>query len=83
MMKLRYFLWVIVPLMLYGVYVSFGLPHGIWSYSFIDEGQGNSPFAHRHYTRCHFIGPYGGFTVPAEAGKCGWVKFFKEDRRTS
>jgi len=25
MMKLRYFLWVIVPLMLYGVYLSFGL----------------------------------------------------------
>jgi len=44
-MKLRYFMWIIVPLALYGIYTTFGLPHGIWSYSFIDEGQGNSPSA--------------------------------------
>ncbi len=67
---------------LYGVYLAYGLPHGIWSYAFIDQGQGHSPFAHRYYTRRHFIGPYGGFTVPAQGGRCGWVKFFKADRRT-
>jgi hypothetical protein len=80
-LKVTYFLWLIVPLALYGVYIAYGLPHGIWSYAFIDEDQGHSPFAHRTYTRCHFIGPYGGFTVPAENGHCGWVKFFKHDQR--
>lgn len=75
--RLSYFLWIVVPLAMYGVYQAYGLPHFIFSYAFIDEGQGHDPMADRYYTRCHFIGTYGGFTVPATQGRCGWVKFFK------
>jgi hypothetical protein len=78
-LKVSYLLWIAVPLALYAIYQAYGLPHGIWSSSFIDEGQGHSPYAHRTYTRCHFIGPYGGFTVPAQGGRCGWVRFFKAE----
>jgi hypothetical protein len=75
--KLGYFLWLVVPLGLWAGYDAFGLPHTIWSYSWIDEGQGMDPFAERHYTRCTFIGPYGTFTQNAEYGRCSYVKFFK------
>lgn len=76
--KLSYFLWLVVPLGLWAAYDAFGLPHAIWSYSWIDEGQGMDPFAKRHYTRCTFIGPYGTFTQSAEYGRCAYVKFFKD-----
>ena len=75
--KLSYFVWVIVPVGLWLAYDTIGLPHAIWSYSWIDQGQGMDPFSHRTYTRCRFIGPYGQFDEPAEFGRCAWVKFFK------
>lgn len=75
------FLWLIVPGAAYGGYVLYGLPHVIWSYSFEDNGDRYNPLAHRHYIDCTFIGPYGGFTVPAEAGRCAWVKLFKRNSR--
>lgn len=78
LIKLSYFAWLVVPLGLWLAYDSFGLPHAIWSYSWIDEGQGMDPFAERHYTRCTFIGPYGLFTEPAKYGRCAYVKFFKD-----
>jgi hypothetical protein len=74
--KLSYFVWVIVPMGLWLAYDTIGLPHAIWSYSWIDQAQGMDPFAHRTYTRCRFIGPYGQFDEPAEFGRCAWVKFF-------
>jgi hypothetical protein len=74
-------MWLVVPLALYGVYTVYGLPHPIWSYSWIDEGQGYDPHAHRHYTRCTFIGPYGEFTVHPRDGRCGWVRFYKSPSR--
>ena len=77
--KLSYFVWVIVPVGLWFAYDTIGLPHAIWSYSWIDQGQGMDPFAHRIYTRCRFIGPYGQFDEPAEFGRCAWVKFFKTE----
>ncbi len=52
--KLSYFVWVIVSVGLWFTYDTIGLPHGIWSYSWIDQGQGMDPFAHRTYTRCRF-----------------------------
>ena len=76
--KLSYFAWVIVPLVVWFAYGGIGLPHAIWSYSWIDEGQGMDPFAHRTYTHCRFVGPYGAFDLPAEHGRCGWVRFFKD-----
>lgn len=77
LIKPGYFLWIIVPLALYGVYAAFGLPHGIWSYSFIDEGQGHDPHADRYYTRCTFLGPYGAFTTYPTNGRCAWVRFYQ------
>jgi hypothetical protein len=78
--KLSYFVWVIVPVGLWFTYDTIGLPHAIWSYSWIDQGQGMDPFAHRIYTRCRFIGPYGQFDQPAEFGRCAWVKFYKMEQ---
>jgi hypothetical protein len=78
-MKLRfwrasYLVWLVVPPLAYGIFVLYGLPHVIWSYSFHGGEQG---FGSRYYTRCTFIGPYGEFTVAASGGSCGWVNFFK------
>lgn len=79
--KLSYFIWLIIPVSLWLAYQAFGLPHAIWSYAWIDEGQGLDPFAHRTYTSCRFVGPYGEFELPAENGECGWIQFFKQETR--
>jgi hypothetical protein len=72
------FFWIALPIAGYAAYSLYGLPHMIWSYRFHDNGDPNDPLVKRYYTDCTFVGPYGGFTVPASAGKCGWVKFFKQ-----
>ena len=71
------FLWVLSPLALYGAYNAFGTPHIILSYSFTTTGSQYDPFADRIYYECTFWGATGWQTVPAQAGKCGWVRFFK------
>lgn len=75
---LSLFLWLIGAGAAYSVYASSGLPHVIWSYTFLDNGDQYNPYAKRYYTSCTFIGWYGAFTVPASNGRCGWVRFFKE-----
>lgn len=75
LLRPAYFVWIAVPLALFGIYQLYGLPHVIWSYSY---NGGESGFASRWYTRCIFIGPYGAFTVPASDGRCGWVLFAKD-----
>ncbi|OXT01628.1 hypothetical protein B7H23_01260 [Notoacmeibacter marinus] len=77
-----YFIWVLLPIALYGAFLTFGLPHMIWSYSWRDEGQGYDPFAARHYTSCTYAGPYGVFKRPANAGKCPWLIFRKDQKGT-
>lgn len=72
------FFWLIVPAAAFGAYALYGLPHLIFSYRFEDNGDPFNPLADRHYLDCTFVGPYGSFAVPAEAGRCGWVKFFKD-----
>lgn len=76
LLKFSYFVWIIIPTALWLTYQLAGVPHVIWSYSWIDQGQGMDPFAERTYTRCRFIGPYGQFELPAQHGRCGWVRFF-------
>lgn len=71
------FLWLALPAAAYVTYVVLGLPHMIWSYSFHDNGDPYDPLAKRDYIDCTFWGPYGRFTVPADAGRCGWIAFFK------
>ena len=78
MKYLSLFLWLIGAGALYGIYVTKGLPHVIWSYTFLDNGDQHNPFAKRHYTSCTFVGPYGVFTVNAKNGRCGWVRLLKE-----
>lgn len=78
-LKVSYLAWVIVPLGIWFTYQHVGLPHAIWSYSWIDHGQGADPLAERYYTRCRFIGPHGQFDFPAQDGRCGWVQFLKEE----
>lgn len=77
MKVLRYFVWTLFPLSALLIYLIFGLPHVIWSYSWRDDGQGYDPYAARHYYTCTFIGPYGEVTVDARNGRCGWILFRK------
>ncbi len=49
----NYFIWIIVPIAVYLTYLALGLPHFIWSYSFLDNGQRYDPFAERYYTQLH------------------------------
>ena len=75
--RASYFVWIVMPVALYLGYLAYGLPHGIWSYDWRNNGT-YDPFAKRHYTRCTFIGPYGHFTTYPSNGKCGWVIFRRE-----
>ncbi|MEL7281860.1 MAG: hypothetical protein AAGK79_15990 [Pseudomonadota bacterium] len=79
LIRASFFLWIIAPLALFGAYQAFGLPHMIWSYTYRDDGQGADPFAYRFYYTCRYVGPYGEFERHARNGKCGWVRFFKEN----
>lgn len=71
------FFWIALPVAAYMIYDAYGLPHMIFSYRFHDNGDQYNPLAHREFIDCTFWGPYGRFTVPADAGKCGWIEFFQ------
>ncbi len=77
LLRLRYFLWVVVPMLAYAGYVHFGAPHIIWSYSWIDRGQAYADWSARHYTRCTFIGPFGEFDQVPINGRCSWITFIQ------
>jgi hypothetical protein len=77
LIRASFFLWLIVPTAAYLAYQAYGLPHVIWSYSWLDNGRGYDPYASRHYTSCTYVGPYGVFTDAAPGGRCGWVQFHK------
>ncbi len=74
---LSLFVWLLGAGALYGVYVSYGLPHVIWNYTFLDNGDRYNLFAERHYLSCSFIGPYGVFKMNAQNGRCDWVLLFR------
>ena len=71
-LRARYFFWIIVPLAAWLVYSIFGAPHFIWSYEWRDNGTFD-PFAKRYYTRCRYLGLYGGFTTRPNNGRCNWL----------
>lgn len=78
--KLVYLIWIIFPVALYLIYLIFGLPHIIWSYSWRNDGQGHDPFANRYYTKCVYIGSYGEFTIHnPNDGECDWFIFRKNE----
>ena len=71
------FLWLAVPIGGYAIYRTYGTPHLIWSYQFLDNGDRYNPYAARTYTSCTYVG-WGPrtLTVPAVASRCLWVRFF-------
>lgn len=71
-----YFVWTVVPVLLYGAYALYGLPHFIWSYDFRGT---YSDRANRWYVRCTFVGLYGTFTTFPTDGKCPWLHFAKSE----
>ena len=75
----QYFLWMPVLLVLVLAWRVFGSPYFIWSYSWVDSGQGYSPYADRHYTRCNYLKITDvsvSHTVHfPRNGKCAWVIF--------
>ena len=82
LLRSRYLLmwaWVIVPVIVFLIYLIFGLPHVNIEYQYRAHNGGYyDPFAERTYYTCTFIGPYGAFKRPATNGKCEWFRFFKE-----
>uniref|UniRef100_A0A2A4Z0J5 Uncharacterized protein n=1 Tax=OCS116 cluster bacterium TaxID=2030921 RepID=A0A2A4Z0J5_9PROT len=78
-LNIRYSVWLIMPLIVYGLYLVLGLPHVIWSRTWIDAGQGLDPFASRHYTQCSYVGYYGSKSIAAINGKCRLVIFYKQE----
>jgi hypothetical protein len=75
LLRFSYFVWIVVPVVLYGAYAIWGLPHFIWSYEFRGS---YSDWSRRHYTRCTFVGPYGSRTTYPVDGRCPWLLFTKE-----
>lgn len=75
---LSLFVWIIGAGALFGLYATKGLPHVIFGYTFLDNGDRYNAFASRYYLTCEFVGPYGVFKVSADNGRCGWVRLFKE-----
>ena len=74
LMRPSYFVWLAVPLLMFGIYQVYGLPHAIWTYDFVGS---HADWSSRRYTRCTFVGWYGEFTTYPTNGKCPWVAFFK------
>lgn len=75
---LGYFVWLVVPFVIYCGYQLFGLPHVIWSYEYETTSRSRMDFEGRWYNACTFVGPYGAITVLADHGHCGWIAFFHE-----
>lgn len=75
---LSLFLWLAGAAALVSLYHTKGLPHVIWNYSFLKNGNRYSLAAPRIYTDYEFVGPYGVFRTGAKGGRCGWVRLFKE-----
>jgi len=78
MKRAALFLWLALPVAGYGVYLAWGSPHAIRSYSFTSEGSRYDPFADRTYHSCTYLGwRWHEVTVPARNGRCAWVRFFE------
>lgn len=72
-------LWIGIAWLVFNFYDSRGLPHVIVSYTFLDIGDQFNPLAERTHLTCTFAGPYGAFKVPAEDGRCSWVRMFRDE----
>lgn len=64
LIRLRYLLWLIVPLGVLGAATVHGVPHGLVGW----EGQRHGTVTFR--TSCTYLGPFGGLRTGAAAGRC-------------
>lgn len=75
-----YFVWIIVPVGGWIAFALLGLPHFLWSYTWVEHH--GKALNGRYMTECQFIGPYGSFNIEAQNGSCGsFVRFFKDGPR--
>lgn len=73
-----YFAWIAMPLAIYGLYLTLGWPHLLWSYTWTPRGpDSHAEFSQRYYTRCTYVGPYGPIIIRPADGSCGLVRFAK------
>ncbi len=71
-------LWLLLPFAGYLTYLTYGTPHMIWSYKFLDNGDQYNPYIQRHYTSCTYVGwGWNTVTAPAVSARCPWVRLFK------
>lgn len=77
MKVLRFFVWVVPFVVLLMLWSGTGSPYVIWAYTFEDNGDPHNPFANRRYVSCTFTNFQSSVTVPARAGRCGWVRWIK------
>lgn len=71
-------LWLLVPLALSAALATWGTPHLVTSYRFLDNGDCHNPRAERVYISCNYFGWTGARVVPAIDGYCPWFRFFKD-----
>lgn len=77
--SLKYFVWIIVPVVLIAIYTLWGLPHIAFNYTYVDDRRGYRPFApDRYYLSCTYLGFYGHFNYETRDGTCPWFRFYKK-----
>ena len=68
-------LWLIVPVVGYVAYQSWGSPHVLYAYQMLDNGDRYDLTSPRHYTSCSYIGlRWQDVTVPARNGRCPFIR---------
>lgn len=76
--RLSFFVWIVVPIVLWLKVALVGSPHVIFSYDWTAPRQASyGDFEARHYVRCSFLGFHGVITEFPSNGKCPWVRFAK------
>lgn len=79
MIRPVYFIWVVVPVAVYLIYRTIGLPYLNWSYDFRSAG-GYDPWSERTYTRCTYASPTLDYvTIYPTDGHCPRIRFFPQN----
>jgi hypothetical protein len=74
LLRPSYLFWLLGPIAAFAIYQAYGLPHPVWSYSYLGGEAGT-----RWYTRCVFTGPYGQFVTRPKDGRCPWFVMRKKE----
>lgn len=69
------FLWLLVPVGLWGAVTIWGTPHAVVTYRY--HGSSYLPPADRRYIDCTYLGVWGTVTMPASQERCPWVRLIK------